>query len=217
MPSSRPTSSTSPRRRRRGTWSVSWSRRTTGSSRGRCWRKSIRGPPPTMLTSAGGRGDPGGGGGGGRGGAWARVGEGVQIQIEIARRTLAAAEADQAKAKEALKLTEDEVEKGIDEAKAALAAAKADLVLAEQEYTRYTTLEKEMASTLRRAQQVTQERDAAKARRDLAVAKLAKAEAARRSRSRNALWKRPRRRPRRRPKASIWPRPATPRSGKSSC
>jgi membrane fusion protein (multidrug efflux system) len=36
-----------------------------------------------------------------------------------------------------------------------------------------------MASTLRRAQQVTQERDAARARRDLAVAKLAKAEAAR--------------------------------------
>jgi membrane fusion protein (multidrug efflux system) len=108
-----------------------------------------------------------------------RLRQEVPIQIEIARRTLAAAEADQAKAKEALKLTEDEVEKGIDEAKASLAASKADLVLAEQEYTRYTTLEKEMASTLRRAQQVTQERDAARARRDLAVAKLAKAEAAR--------------------------------------
>src|SRR6516162_4205836 len=109
----------------------------------------------------------------------ARLRQEVPIQIEIARRTLAAAEADQAKAKEALKLTEDEVEKGIDAAQASLAASKADLVLAEQEYTRYTTLEKEMASTLRRAQQVTQERDAALARRDLAVAKLAKAEAAR--------------------------------------
>jgi membrane fusion protein (multidrug efflux system) len=109
----------------------------------------------------------------------ARLRQEVPIQIEIARRSLAAAEADQAKAKEALKLTEDEVEKGIDEARAALAAAKADLVLAEQEYTRYTALEKEMASTLRRAQQVTQERDAAAARRDLAVAKLARAEAAR--------------------------------------
>ena len=109
----------------------------------------------------------------------ARLREEVPIQIEIARRSLATAQADQAKAKEALKLTEDEVEKGIDEAMASLAAAKADLILAEQEYTRYTTLEKEMASTLRRAQQVTQERDAAKARRDLAVAKLAKAEAAR--------------------------------------
>jgi membrane fusion protein (multidrug efflux system) len=109
----------------------------------------------------------------------ARLRQEVPIQIEIARRTLAAAQADQAKAKEALKLTKDEVEKAIDEAQASLAAAKADLVLAEQEYTRYTTLEKEMASTLRRAQQVTQERDAATARRDLAVAKLAKFEAAR--------------------------------------
>jgi membrane fusion protein (multidrug efflux system) len=109
----------------------------------------------------------------------ARLREEVPIQIEIARRSLAAARADQAKAKEALKLTEDEVEHGIDEAKAALTATKADLVLAEQEYTRYTNLEKEMAAPQRRAQQVTQERDAARARRDLAVAKLAKAEAAR--------------------------------------
>jgi membrane fusion protein (multidrug efflux system) len=109
----------------------------------------------------------------------ARLREEVPIQIEIARRTLAAAEADQAKAKEALKLTEDEVEKGIDEAKASLAASKADLVLAEQEYTRYTTLEKEMAAPLRRAQEVTQARDSAVARRNLAAAKLAKAEAER--------------------------------------
>src|SRR5215472_13391103 len=93
----------------------------------------------------------------------ARLREEVPIQIEIARRTLAAAAADQAKAKEALKLTEDEVEHGIDEAKASLASAKADLVLAEQEYTRFTILQKEEAVPLRRAQQVTQERDAAKA------------------------------------------------------
>ena len=111
--------------------------------------------------------------------ALARLRLEVPIQIEIARRSLATAQADQARAKEALKFTEDDVEKGVDEAKAALAAAKADLVLAEQEYTRYTNLEKEMAAPLRRAQQVTQERDAALARRDLAVAKLAKAEAAR--------------------------------------
>jgi membrane fusion protein (multidrug efflux system) len=111
--------------------------------------------------------------------ALARLRLEVPIQIEIARRTLAAADADQHRAKEALKLTQDEVEHGIDEAKASLAASKADLVLAEQEYRRYTNLEKEMAAPLRRAQQVTQERDAAKARRDLAVAKLAKAEAER--------------------------------------
>jgi membrane fusion protein (multidrug efflux system) len=111
--------------------------------------------------------------------ALARLRLEVPIQIEIARRTLAAAEADERRAREAVKLTQDEVEHGIDEAKASLAASKADLVLAEQEYTRYTNLEKEMAAPLRRAQQVTQERDAAKARRDLAVAKLAKAEAER--------------------------------------
>jgi membrane fusion protein (multidrug efflux system) len=109
----------------------------------------------------------------------ARLRQEVPIQIEIARRTLAAAEADERRAKDAVKLTEDEVEHTIGEAKAALAVTKADLVLAEQEYTRYTNLEKEMAAPQRRAQQVTQERDAALARRDLAVAKLAKAEAAR--------------------------------------
>jgi membrane fusion protein (multidrug efflux system) len=49
----------------------------------------------------------------------ARLREEVPVQFEIARRTLAAAQADQARAREALKLTEDDVEHGIDEAKAA--------------------------------------------------------------------------------------------------
>ncbi len=53
----------------------------------------------------------------------------VPIQIEISRRTYAAAQADQARAKEALKLTIDSVDKGVDEAQAGLAAANADLVL----------------------------------------------------------------------------------------
>jgi membrane fusion protein (multidrug efflux system) len=101
----------------------------------------------------------------------------VPIQIEIARRTLAAAQADEARAKDALKLTKDEVEKGIEEAQAELEAAKADLVLAQQEYTRFTTLEKEQAVPLRRAQEVTRSRDAAEAHKNLAAAKLAKAEA----------------------------------------
>src|SRR5262249_60119965 len=100
-----------------------------------------------------------------------RLGGEAPIQPETPRRTLAAAEADQAKAKEALKLTEDEVEHGIDEAKASLAASKADLVLAEQEYTRYTNLEKEMAAPLRRAHHGPQGPEAANARPDLALAK----------------------------------------------
>jgi membrane fusion protein (multidrug efflux system) len=101
----------------------------------------------------------------------------VPIQVEIARRSLAAAQADQARALDALKLTEDEVEKGIEEAQAGLDAAKADLVLAQQEYTRYTNLEKEQAVPLRRAQEATQTRDAAEAHRKLAAAKLARAQA----------------------------------------
>ncbi len=51
----------------------------------------------------------------------------------------------QGRAQESVKLTEDEVAKGIDEAAAGLEAAKADLVLAEQEYTRFTNLQKEAA------------------------------------------------------------------------
>jgi membrane fusion protein (multidrug efflux system) len=101
----------------------------------------------------------------------------VPIQIEIARRSLATAQADQARAKEALKLTEDEVEKGIEEAQAALEASQADLVLAQQEYTRFTNLQKEEAVPLRRAQEVTRTRDAAEAHKNLAAAKLAKAQA----------------------------------------
>ncbi len=106
-----------------------------------------------------------------------RLRQEVPIQVEIARRTLAAARADQTKAQEGLKLTQDEVEKGIEEAQAGLEAARADFVLAQQEYTRYTNLQKEEAVPLRRAQEVTQARDAALARQKLAAAKLARAQA----------------------------------------
>jgi membrane fusion protein (multidrug efflux system) len=111
----------------------------------------------------------------------------VPIQIEIAVRSLAAARADEARAREAVKLTEDEVEKGIDEARANLEAAKADLVLAEVEYKRFTTLEKEQAVPTRKADEVKRSRDAAEAHRNLAAAKLAKAEA---DRTRIAVAKR---------------------------
>jgi membrane fusion protein (multidrug efflux system) len=107
--------------------------------------------------------------------ALARLHVEVPIQIEIARRTLSTAQADQGKAGESLKLTNDEVDKAIEEAQANLEAAKADLVLAEQEYSRYTNLQKEEAVPLRRAQEVTRSRDAAEAHRKLAAAKLAQA------------------------------------------
>ncbi len=108
-----------------------------------------------------------------------RLKQEVPIQIEISRRSHAAAQADQARAKEALKLTVDSVAKGVEEAQAGLAAAKADLVLAEQEYTRFSTLYKQEAVPLRRSQEVTRSKDAAEAQRNLAAAKLAKAEAER--------------------------------------
>src|SRR5262249_55008034 len=79
------------------------------------------------------------------------------------------------RAQDALKLTGYEVATGIDEAQAGHEAAKAALLLAEQEYTRYTNLQKEQAAPLRRVQEVTQARDVAEARRKLAAAKLAKA------------------------------------------
>jgi membrane fusion protein, multidrug efflux system len=103
----------------------------------------------------------------------------VPIQIEIARRTFAAAVADRAKAEETLRYTSDEVEKGIDEARAGVKAAQASLTLAELEYKRFTRLEQQGASPLRQQQQVTQSRDSASAQVDLAEARLAKALASR--------------------------------------
>ena len=103
----------------------------------------------------------------------------VPIQIEIARRTSAAAIADRAKAEKSLKLTEDDVEKGIDEARAGVKAARASLTLAELEYARFTRLEQQGASPPRQQQQVTQSRDSASAQVDLAEARLAKALASR--------------------------------------
>jgi membrane fusion protein (multidrug efflux system) len=106
-----------------------------------------------------------------------RVRKEVPIQIEIARRTFAAAQADRAKAEESLKLTRDDVEKGIDEARAGVKAARASLTLAELEYTRFTRLEQTGASTLQRQQHVTQSRDSAQAQVEASEAKLAKARA----------------------------------------
>jgi membrane fusion protein (multidrug efflux system) len=108
-----------------------------------------------------------------------RVGKEVPIQIEIARRTAAAAVADRVRGEKSLRLTEDDVEKGIDEARAGLKAARASFTLAEIEYTRFTRLQEQGASPTRQRDQVTQSRDSASAQVDLAEAKLAKALASR--------------------------------------
>jgi membrane fusion protein (multidrug efflux system) len=103
----------------------------------------------------------------------------VPLQIDGAKQTLAAARTEEARAKDALKLTTDEVNKTIEEAKAAVELAKANLTLAKQEYDRWTTLASQDATTPRRAQEVTRAYDAARAELRLADARLAKAEAAR--------------------------------------
>jgi membrane fusion protein (multidrug efflux system) len=71
------------------------------------------------------------------------------------------------------------VEKGIEEAEAGLESAKADLVLAEQEYKRYTGLYKVEAVSQQRSQEVTRSRDSARGHKKLAAAKLARAKAER--------------------------------------
>ncbi|OWK38213.1 HlyD family secretion protein [Fimbriiglobus ruber] len=107
--------------------------------------------------------------------ALARLKLDVPLQIEIARRTRDAARADRAKADESVKVTEDEVERGIEEAKAALDAATADLALAQIEYDRFADLFKQNAVPQRKWDEVTRTRDAAAAHVRLAEAKLAKA------------------------------------------
>jgi membrane fusion protein, multidrug efflux system len=102
----------------------------------------------------------------------------VPIQIAIAGRSLAAALTDRNKAEEGLTLTRDDVDRGIDQAKAGVKAAKASLTLAELEFGRFSRLAQQGASTQERQQQVTQSRDSAQAQVELAEAKLAQAIAA---------------------------------------
>jgi membrane fusion protein (multidrug efflux system) len=99
----------------------------------------------------------------------------VPLQIEVAKRTEATARADRAKADEALKLTREEVARGIDEARAGLEASRADYTLARQEYDRFTALYQQQAVPKRRAEEVTRSADAAQAQVKLSEAKLAKA------------------------------------------
>src|SRR6266487_3328133 len=75
----------------------------------------------------------------------------VPLQIDVAKQTLAGARTEEARAKDALRLTTDEVNKSIEEAQAAVAVAKANLTLAEQEYERWTALAAQDATTKRKA------------------------------------------------------------------
>ena len=97
----------------------------------------------------------------------------VPLQIDVATQSLAGARIEEARAKDTLKLTTDEVNKTIDEAQAAVEVAKANVTLAKQEYDRFTELARQDATTTRKAQEVTRAFDAARAEVRLADAKLA--------------------------------------------
>ena len=109
----------------------------------------------------------------------ARLRREVPIQIEIARRALETAVATRAKAESSVVLTDDDVEKGIDEARAGVKAAKADLLMADHDQKRFTNLQKAGSGTLREQEESTRSHDSAEARLELAEAKLAKAIASR--------------------------------------
>src|SRR5713226_9420767 len=64
----------------------------------------------------------------------------VPLQVDVAKLTLAGARTEESRAKDNLKLTTDEVDKTIDEAKAAVELGKANLILAKQEHDRFTEL-----------------------------------------------------------------------------
>ena len=69
----------------------------------------------------------------------------VPLQIEIAQQTLAAARTDETRSRDNLKLTTDESNTSIEEARAAIAVAKANYTLARQEFDRFTALYKQEA------------------------------------------------------------------------
>ena len=164
-------------RRSPATWCVSWSRRMTVSNRGQFLaeidpvpyrdqvelaRSKVEGAEAELRRQQA---------------ALDRLRLEVPIQIEISRRTACRREGGRSPCHASFEAHERQVEQGVEEAQAGLEAATADLVLAQQEYTRFTALEKQEAVPLRRSQEVTRTRDAAEAHRNLAATKLAKAEA----------------------------------------
>jgi membrane fusion protein (multidrug efflux system) len=82
-----------------------------------------------------------------------------KLEIEVPLQVLIAEET-----REETKLQKKKAAKGVEEADAAVEAATADLVLAEQEFERFTDLFKVKAVPKQRQEEVTRARDAAKAR-----------------------------------------------------
>jgi membrane fusion protein, multidrug efflux system len=96
-------------------------------------------------------------------------------KLELADAELKRQEAGLVKLKKEVPLQIDVAGKSVEEARAAVEVARANLTLARQEYERFTTLAAQDASTLRRAQEVTRAFESAKAEVQLADARLSRA------------------------------------------
>jgi membrane fusion protein, multidrug efflux system len=110
----------------------------------------------------------------------------VPREIAVAQRALAAAQAEQSGEEKTLQFTTDDTEKGIHEARSDLEAARARLVLAEEDYKRYAALFASEAATQRQSQEATRtfqtsqaEVKASEARLGRALAGVKKVEAVR--------------------------------------
>ncbi len=99
----------------------------------------------------------------------------VPREIEVAQRALAAAKAEQARDEKTLQFTTDDTEKGIHEARSGLEAARARLVLAEEDYKRYTTLFAKEAATQRQSQEATRTYQTSQAEVKASEARLGRA------------------------------------------
>jgi membrane fusion protein (multidrug efflux system) len=96
-------------------------------------------------------------------------------KLELAEAELNRQKAGLTKLQKEVPLQIDVAEKTVDEAEAAVGLAKANLILAKQEFERFTKLAKQDASTIRKAEEVTRTHDAARAEARLADTRLDKA------------------------------------------
>src|SRR5262249_15760250 len=99
----------------------------------------------------------------------------VPREIEVAQRALAAAKAEQARDEKTLQFTTEDTEKGIHEARSDLEAARARLVLAEEDHKRYATLFAIEAATQRQSQEATRTYQTSQAEVKAAEARLGRA------------------------------------------
>ncbi|MFN4258470.1 MAG: HlyD family secretion protein [Gemmataceae bacterium] len=107
------------------------------------------------------------------------LGEEVPRQIAMAERRLDIRRDEESKAVAYLELTKRDVEQGLAAAARAVDAARANLVLAQEDYQRYAALFKEQSVTERKFQEATRTLRTAEAEVHIAVARLGQAEAAR--------------------------------------